>query len=125
MVRFRVGDFVFGLWRVVKGYERRQRLEKWLEDNKVIKAHYSVICPNCNEGIMTKFMTDEERKYLEKVFLQFKLDHDSEAFEFLNNQMDYVCIDCEECVDFNDINKLEFNMRYKMMMERDRSLDNV
>lgn len=125
LLKHRVGNFVYSFWKVVPREDSRKQLEQWLEEKGVIEKHYAVICPNCYERNISKFMTPTEKETLEKMFKQYKTSYDNESYEYLSKVLDNGCSECDDWMEFEDMEELRFKDEYKMMMEKDTSLDNV
>lgn len=116
LVRLHVGDYVFGLWRIVD-QEKSEKLQNWLEENGVIENQYFVRCPHCHDEVLTVLTEDEKRKIDDQ--------NREQTFQFLFEKIYSMCMECEMEIDIDSIEHITYEPVYKMKMERDTSLDHV
>lgn len=125
LIRFRVGDYVSGLWRYTK---KEKELEEFLLEHKVISKRYIVDC-NCEEYWLSDVMSQDEKEKLETIIN--KENYEDADYEHYHKMVHSYCDECGDDCDLDYVKQKFKNghMRFKEMlrmdMERDSSLDNV
>jgi hypothetical protein len=125
LVMHRVGNYVYSFWKVVSGDKLIKQLESWLEEKEVIEKCYTVICPNCYEGHLSKTMPKTEKEVLEKMFKDYKASGDYDLWEKLSKIMPEGCMECDDVREIDAMDELHFKDYQIMKMQRDSSLDNA
>ncbi|MGS2746039.1 hypothetical protein ACVAMH_03855 [Bacillus zanthoxyli] len=123
LVKYRVGDYVSGLWKVTRDENRRKQLIEWLLSKEILETKHVVICPHCSDGHASKIMTTEEKNNLDYMFMKYKEAYDEDLEEKLLGILEYVCMECDYCSGVDDYEELLYKDFYQMKMKRDDSLD--
>lgn len=120
LVKFRPNrDYVQSFWRVVKDSKKVDQLKQFLIEKGIVEERHVVKCPNCHQNHLSKMMTNEEKEKL-KVLLQNKAEYDK-----LDGYINLVCDECYCEVEPSEIDEYNMETYLKLVMERDKSLDNV
>lgn len=112
-------DYVQNIWHVVKTDKKQKLLTQFLLEKGIVEERHVLVCPNCSDNHLSKFLTTKEKEKLQEL-VQNKADY--EDFEA------YVSFYCDECgYDFEPekLEKLYLKTYHKMVMQRDTSFDNV
>lgn len=117
------GNYVYGLQRKLGSIEKIKMVEDFLIEREVVEAKYYCKCPGCGSGDISSELTLNEKEELEKVFKE--PEHECRE-EMIETKLEYICLDCESDVgDFDNLKELTFRRVCKLVVDRDRSLDNV
>jgi hypothetical protein len=121
---FRKGNYVNGLWRIVKNTEKAKKIEQFMVGKGVFDEEFVATCPNCSDEHVSNILTKEQK---EKVVEILKQVHTWERYEELEKHLYYGCNECDYQVDFETVNEdsIRFKTFVKLVAERDSSLDNV
>lgn len=122
LVRFRKGNYLSGFWRIVRDQKVEKQIESFLIENGVLEPKYAIYCPHCADHILTSYMNKEEKEELDKLVNQpFSWD----KFEELEEKMEGFCMECEEEINLEKMEKFHWKEVLQMVVERDKSLDHV
>ena len=122
LARFRAGNYLYGLRNVIRDSDKVKMVEQFLLEKGIVEDRYYVLCPVCGTGHISDELNKEEKAKLEEVIRD--LNH-NEREEKLEKYLQYICMDCETEADIKNLTSLYFKTVYKMMQERDKSLDHV
>ncbi|MEJ8548182.1 hypothetical protein [Brevibacillus borstelensis] len=122
LVSYRKGNYVSGLWRITKKHGTVKEIEKFLLDKGVVEERHYAICPKCDQGYISSLLTPEQKQGIEKIITE---NESEERYEYLDTFLDHVCMECDRSTVPEEIETLNFKTVYKMVQERDTSLDNV
>jgi len=125
LVRFRVGNYISGLWRITRDRKKIEKLEEWLHDQHVIRDKYLVNCPHCFDSNVSTLLTGKEKQDLDVALKRYNDERNYTDYEFITKKVDHLCLECENEPDIDDCMEFSYETLYEMMMERDTSLDNV
>ncbi|MGN5650985.1 hypothetical protein [Bacillus sp. Brlt_9] len=121
LARFRIGNYLTGLSRIMFS-EDLKRFEEFLMEKKVVEEKFYVCCPLCNNGWISKLLSNEEKVKVEALVNDKK---NRDKFEMLEEYLQYYCSGCENEPDIERMNVVSFGRKLKVIQERDKSLDNV
>ncbi|MED2125970.1 hypothetical protein P4V88_02280 [Bacillus thuringiensis] len=125
LVRYRVGNYVSGLWKITRDESKRKQLLKWLLDNGILETKYAALCPYCHNGNVTDIMTTQEKDKLDSMFSDYKKAYDEDLEEKLQDILENVCMECNSFTEVDDLKELKYTEYHQMKKERDNSLDNA
>ncbi|WP_342761958.1 hypothetical protein [Bacillus sp. BR3(2024)] len=125
LVRYRVGNYVSGLWEVTRDEKVRGQLLTWLLNNGVLETKHAVLCPYCHNGNITQIMTTKEKDNLDAMFIQYKKEYAEDLEEKLQNILEFGCMECDSFTEVDDLKELNYTEYHQMKKERDNSLDNA
>lgn len=123
--RLQVNDPVLGLWRVIRIQELQTKVLEWLVNRGVLNGVYGVLCPNCLGDMVSRRLAADEKLELEKKFMEYKKSGNDKDYYKLQKVIGLNCGECEEELNFLQVEKLEFKTEYRLKVERDKSLDCV
>lgn len=125
LVRYRVGNYVSGLWKITRDESKRKQLLKWLLDNGILETKHAVLCPYCHNGNVTDTMTTQEKDKLDSMFSNYKKAYDEDLEENLQDILEHACMECDSFTEVDDLKELKYTEYHQMKKERDNSLDNA
>ncbi|MGE7305777.1 hypothetical protein ACQKJG_18310 [Priestia megaterium] len=130
LAKFREGNFITttALYRVI-GYAQTALVEKtlaFLLDKGYIAKNYHVLCPCCVDYPITRLMDQSQKDNLDAIIDKKKITDEEELL--LERTLGYMCEDCHGDFDPLAMKKkknITYRTLYKVMMNRDTSLDHV
>ncbi|WP_049946664.1 hypothetical protein [Bacillus cereus] len=125
LVRYRVGNYVSGLWKVTRDEKVRKQLLEWLINKEILETKHAVLCPYCHNGNVTDVMTTQEKVNLNSMFSNYKEAYDEDLEEKLQDILENVCMECDAFAEVDDLKELNYTEYHQMKMKRDDSLDNA
>lgn len=120
--RLRIGNRVFGLQRVVNSTKKVEMIQEFLVERRVVELNYTAICPKCSSGNLSRELEPAEKNELEAALKDI---HCANRNEIIEKYLEYICFDCDEEVDIYQLKKVYFTNIAKMIMEREKRLDNI
>lgn len=130
LAKFREGNYLTtsALYRIV-GYRQEKLVKQTLDfllDKGYIARHYHVLCPSCVDYSITRIMDQQTKDKLDAIINKEKITDEEELL--LERTLGYMCEECHADFDPLSMKKnksITYKTLYKVMMSRDRSLDNV
>lgn len=123
LVQFRVGNYVSGFWRVTKNQKQADQILMFLLQHDVVEKKYYGLCPRCRDGYLTSLLGEKEK---DQISHALSLEHDNEErYDTLSAMLDGYCSECDYEPDIEALERLEYKTVFRMVMGRDKSLDNV
>lgn len=122
LVMVRKGNYLYGLHNVTRNSEKVKMILKFLLERGVVEESYFALCPRCGSGHISAQLGKNEK---EKLDIVMKDKNHSERDEVLEKYLEYVCMDCDSEPNVEHLSELFYKTVHKMMIERDKSLDNV
>lgn len=124
LAMLKYGNYVFSLYRSGYPYTKEMIVIDWLMERGVIEKCSALLCPGCGGDAVTGYMNKEDENKLVHALKMYKEERtEVEGFELYEGY----CNECGEDIEVDEINlnNLRYSYRYKLIMERDTSLDNV
>lgn len=119
LINFRPGHYVQTLWRVINNSEQQKELTQFLIKKGVVEERHVVICPNGCDTHLSNYLTTEERAELEEL-----MKNSNSSNSDYNKFIEEICDEC--FYEFEpSISNYKVKTYLKMIMERDKRLDNV